>query len=295
MSGFSPEWLALREPVDHRSRNAEILASLHAAVAHRETLSIVDLGCGTGSNLRAMAPHLGHRQQWLLIDHDPGLLAAARGQLAAWADVVETQGDGLHIRKDGRELTIALRQADLAVDLENVLARKVDLVTAAALFDLVSTAWIERFAAAVASRRAAFYTALTYDGVEIWSPPHPADADILAAFNEHQTRDKGFGPSAGPCATEVLARAFRAAGYDVRTGKSPSHLEEASLIRAVVDCVVEAARDTGRVAESRIAEWRAARSNGAACVIGHTDLLATPPATREAAARAEGHQDRGGG
>ncbi len=277
MSGFSPEWLALREPVDHRSRNADVLAALQAAFADRDRLRIVDLGCGTGSNLRAISPHLGRRQHWLLVDHDPDLLALARQQLIVWADAADERGDALSLRKEHRELTVAFRQADLAVSLEEVLADGVDLVTAAALFDLVSVSWIERFARAVASRNAAFYTALTYDGVEIWDPPHPADAAILAAFNDHQASDKGFGPSAGPHATDALTRHFRALGYDVSTGDSPSRLHEPPLIRDVVDCVVQAARDTGLVAEDRIADWRAARSSAATCIIGHTDLLAIPP------------------
>ena len=277
MSGFSPEWLALREPVDHRSRNADVLAALQAAFAHREHLAVVDLGCGTGSNLRAAAPHLGRRQQWLLVDHDPNLLAAAREQVAAWADALEAQGDILRLKNGGRDLVVTFRRADLAADLEDVLADGVDLVTAAALFDLVSISWIERFARAVASRRAAFYTALTYNGIEIWNPPHSADADILAAFNDHQTNDKGFGPSAGPRATDALARDFLALGYHVKTGDSPSRLYEPPLIRDVVDCVVEAARDTGRVTEDRLADWLGARSAGATCIIGHTDLLAIPP------------------
>ena len=276
MSGFSPEWLALREPADHRSRNADVLAALQAAFAHREHLTIVDLGCGTGSNLRATAPHLPLRQKWVLVDHDAKLLAAARERLGAWADAVEEQGDDLRLAKDRRRLTVAFRQADLAADLEDVLVDAVDLVTAAALFDLVSVAWIERFARAVAARRAAAYAALTYDGVEIWSPPHAADADILAAFNDHQRRDKGFGPSAGPDAPEALARAFRALPYNVQTGASPTPLHEAETIREVVDCVVAAARDTGRLGEDRLADWLAARRAGTTCTIGHTDLLALP-------------------
>ena len=295
MSGFSPEWLALREPVDHRSRNIDILALLRDAFANRESLTIADLGCGTGSNLRATAPHLPRRQEWLLVDHDPKLLAAARVQLTAWADAVEEGFETLKIRKDGRELVVAFREADLAADLDDVLADGVDLVTAAALFDLVSVSWIEHFARAVARRGGAFYTALTYDGVEIWTPPHPADADMLAAFNDHQEWDKGFGPSAGPKAVEVMARAFRAHDYDVAIGDSPSHLKEAPLIRDVVECVAAAVRDTGQVAGHRIADWIAVRSNGATCIIGHTDLLAIPPPTRKAAARAADPPGRAGG
>ena len=51
MSGFSPEWLALREPIDHRSRNAELASSLSARFQQRSAVEVVDLGCGTGSNL----------------------------------------------------------------------------------------------------------------------------------------------------------------------------------------------------------------------------------------------------
>jgi hypothetical protein len=278
MNGFSAEWLALREPSDHRARNRAILAALQMRFAARESVSIVDLGCGAGSNLRATAPFLPQKQHWLLVDHDPELLQAARVRLAAWADAVEEQGSGLKIKKGHCELVVTFRQADLAADLEDVLGHSADLVTAAALFDLVSTPWIHRFAGMVGRQRAAFYATLTYDGVEIWEPPHSADADILAAFNAHQTSDKGFGRSAGPAATEALARDFRAIGYDVKTGDSPSHLgpDEALLVRDVAECVVQAVRETGEVSDERLADWLAARGAGASCTIGHTDLLAIP-------------------
>ena len=101
MSGFSAEWLALREPADHRARSPALVAELRSVFAGRDTAAIIDLGCGTGSNLRALAASLPRRQSWRLVDRDPALLGAARERLAAWADASEA-GAGLHLRKGGR-------------------------------------------------------------------------------------------------------------------------------------------------------------------------------------------------
>lgn len=269
MSGFSPEWLDLREAADHRARSPELLAHLRRHFGVRDALAVVDLGCGTGSNLRACAPHLPPRQAWMLVDHDPALLEAARERVASW----------LRSDPDGRQLDLRFVEADLAGGAGGVLEGSPDLVTAAALFDLVSPAWIEGFAAAAAERGAAFYTALSYDGAEAWRPPHPADAAILAAFNAHQARDKGFGPAAGPRSTELLARAFRARGYAVHTAQSPWRLGEAdaALVQALAEGTAAAARETGQLLDDVVTSWLAARRSGATCEIGHLDLLALPP------------------
>ena len=62
MSGFSPEWLALREPADTRARDPGLLGALAASLAGRDSVEVVDLGCGTGANIRAIAPELGATQ-----------------------------------------------------------------------------------------------------------------------------------------------------------------------------------------------------------------------------------------
>ena len=72
MSGFSPDWLALREPVDHRSRDAATAARLTEHFAGRQTVSVVDLGCGAGSNIRATYRLLPSAQAWTLVDPGQG-------------------------------------------------------------------------------------------------------------------------------------------------------------------------------------------------------------------------------
>jgi SAM-dependent methyltransferase len=279
VTGFSPDWLDLREGADHRARNPDLLAALSARLGDRRSLSVVDLGCGTGSNLRAVAPVLPAVQHWRLVDHDPALLLAARERIADWADDARVSDDALVAKKSGRQITVTFAQADLARDLDAALGTAPDLVTAAALFDLVSAGWIQRLAAATAERGASFYTALTYNGEESWFPPHPADAAVLAAFHAHQGGDKGFGLSAGPTASRCLAEAFTGYGYTVRDGESSWRLDrsDAALIGELAQGIARAVRETGRVPDPVSDAWREDRIAHGTCVVGHTDLFAIPP------------------
>ncbi len=167
---------------------------------------------------------------------------------------------------------------DLAAGPEAALSEAPHLVTAAALFDLVSEAWIAALARAVAAAGAVFYTALTYDGAEEWTPPHPADAAIHAAFLAHQGGDKGFGPSLGPAATAALARAFQAHGYAVETATSPWRLGpgEAALLHQLAEGTARAAAETGRVGSRR-----GARPGGAGRGGDRTGSSGPPPGPSE--------------
>lgn len=105
MSEFSSQWLAMREPADHRSRNKALREQLNAMLTLSRTsdsppLRIIDLGSGTGSNLRGLAPHLDGDQHWTLIDYDPKLIEAAGFALKEWADSVESSSNPtLHLKK----------------------------------------------------------------------------------------------------------------------------------------------------------------------------------------------------
>ncbi len=277
MTGFSPEWLALREAADHRARDGMLAIALAAALQNRPHVTVVDIGCGTGSNIRATYAALGAEQDWTLVDYDPKLLTAARAALSAWGDTATADGDTLVLKKSGKTLRIKFRQADLNADLDAALGPKADLVTASALFDLCSVPFIERFAKAVAARRAIFYTVLTYNGIQRWTPKHDLDQAMSDAFHAHQKTDKGFGVSAGPDAPAALAKSFAALGYSVQEGDSPWLLarSDQTLIDALVPGYAGAVRETGRIAAGEIDGWLRLERRGSE--VGHTDTLALPP------------------
>jgi SAM-dependent methyltransferase len=278
---FSAEWLALREPCDHASVNPEVRAALAARFAGSASISIVDLGCGAGSNLRGHVDVLPDKQHWTLVDYDPKLLAAARARLSAWADTVADGADGvLRLTKTGKHVRVNFREADLSGGDFAAVTAGADLVTAAALFDLVSVPVIERLAETLAAADQTFMTVLTYDGHTRWTPPHGADAAIRAAFNADQKTDKGFGPAAGPGGTSALAKAFYARSYRVLRGTSPWIVDgRYGPLRDELDKgFAAAAVKAGGVGQAEANAWLAARLEraDAVSVIGHEDLLALP-------------------
>ena len=281
MNGFSEEWLRLREPADAAARNREIAAGLSGHLAGRTEVTFTDLGCGTGANLRYTALLLppGIRQRWRLLDHDRRLLSSARGQLTAWADESSETPCALKLRKDGREIEVALYEADFSAGAERFLQPD-EIVTASAFFDLVSKDWIARFVRAAAALRAAVYAPLIYNGYQVWSPPHPADGPMVVAFNVHQRRDKGFGTAAGPSAAAALYDAFCDGGYTVSSGGSSWRLgpQDANLIAMLAENSAAAVAEMGLFDEQAITKWKESRRAAASCLIGHSDILALPAA-----------------
>ena len=272
MSGFDPTWLDLREPADAEARSPALLSKAAALFAGKETVSVADLGCGTGSLLRALAPLLPDRQRWLLIDGDPIVLSAAIPRLSAWAEKSEPMAEGLRLTRGGKEISVLFRRANLADDPLPIAAGEADLVGASALFDLVSAEWLERFAVRLAASGAPLYAALTYDGRMSWTPPHPDDARIETLFNQHQTRDKGTGAALGPDGAPALAQALKQYGYETVLAESPWTLraKDKTLTAATLNGVAGAAAEL----EPRpwIEAWRTLPREAA--VIGHLDLLA---------------------
>jgi hypothetical protein len=235
----------------------------------------VDLGCGSGSNLRALAPHLPATQHWMLVDYDAALLSAAKAALMQWADKIVSEQETLVVLKNGKHISIDFLCEDLSSNLEAVLSLPMDLLTAAAFFDLVAESWLERFCSLLS---APLYTVLTYNGQEVWSPPQPTDAAMLNAFHAHQQTDKGFGVAAGPTAAGVMEKLLKARGFAVSSAQSPWKLNasDRNLIEQLAIGSAGAVLETKRVSVEEISAWKQSRSVAQTCEIGHTDLYARP-------------------
>ncbi|WP_159078925.1 class I SAM-dependent methyltransferase [Orrella marina] len=280
MTGFSSGWLGLREPIDHASRSVAVrnamlgeLRRVHGRSLSR--LNVVDIGCGTGSNLRAVAPLLGREQSWRLVDNDPILLEAARHAISGWADMVlEDTTSSLTVRKGVCEIQVAFVAADLAENVEAVQGMfEADLLTASALFDLVSASWLTTFCERLSCP---LYTVLTYDGRMQWTPVHPLDVEVVEAFNAHQLTDKGFGPAAGWQAVSILEQQLTRKGMVVVKGDSTWHLEagDARLHHQLLQGVAAAAGKMHQLGMPDINDWLAFRLDSTSGSIGHLDLFA---------------------
>jgi SAM-dependent methyltransferase len=310
-AGFSADWLQQREPFDAAARDgAAPRLALDARLAAWRApadapLRIIDLACGTGANLRWLAPRLGGAQQWLVVDHDAALLqrwpdclkdrrggnGASRGNSGNGSNGGEGRdvrhGGALQFSSTGFHAAIVRRRLDLAQSLKILPWHAARLVTGSALLDLVSAAWLQRLVAAAATARVALLMALSVDGRHRWAPGDADDAAVAALFGAHQQRDKGFGgPALGAAAAPTLALALRRCGYRVHSARSDwrldgrRDLQALALQRALIDGIAAAALEQAPAAAARVQAWwqrRLALAPRSVLRVGHLDVLALPP------------------
>ena len=269
MSGFSIEWLNLREASDHKARDRHLLKTAANWLNDLKSKDkvIVDLGSGTGSTIRGLQRYttLAPSIQWRLVDNDPELLAEA-------------------VHRHSEEYSIESFLVDLSAT-QKLPLESVSLITASALLDLVSSNFIRDLCQLIKEknegRPLGFYSALNYDGCIKWTPFHPLDAAILMNFNTDQRRDKGFGPALGPDATDFLKTQFHSSKFQCLSAKSPWLLGSADylLTESLINGISGVAIQTGGLTNSDIQDWKTFRIENVrtgTCYLGHTDILVLP-------------------
>lgn len=194
------DWLALREPADAAARSTQLAEDL-VSLLPAGGLVVHDLGSGTGSMGRWLAPRLPGPQRWVLHDRDTDLLD--RVELPA-VEVETRHGD-----------ITRLDPADLA---------DADLVTASALLDMMTADELGRFVQVCGGPRCPVLITLSVVGRVELRPAEPIDAVVGEAFNAHQRRHTARGRLLGPDAVHAAVRAFTGLGRTVAVRPSPWNL-----------------------------------------------------------------------
>ncbi len=262
----STDWLALREDADGRSRSRRLARA--AGRRLEEPLVVHDLGSGTGSMMRWLAPLLPGRQTWVLHDWNADLLEAAASRPG-----IDGRGDPVQVTTSVEHFE-HLRPDHLA---------GASLVTASALLDVLTQDEVEAIVAACVAAGAPAFMSLSVIGRVRIEPADPGDRVFQAAFNDHQRRVEDGRRLLGPDAVASAVDAFQRAGWSTRVAGSGWRLGAAD--RALAAEWLEGWVGAAVQQRPALAEWgeeylvtrrRQLAAGQLHAVIHHADLLAFP-------------------
>ncbi len=262
------DWLALREAADAAARAPDLVERVRRHLAGRPRAVIHDLGSGTGSMGRWLAPRLPGPQHWIMYDRDAGLLDRAAAGMAGITAA------------DGAPVTVQTRRGDItrltAADLGGA-----GLVTASALLDMLTAEEVERVVAACGGAGCPALMTISVTGLVELTPSDPLDADVAEAFNAHQRRTAGGRSLLGPDAPDATVEAFAGHGTTAQVRSSPWRLgpDQAALAAEWFSGWVAAACEQRPELAGPVAAYAARRLADAAAgrlgvVVDHRDLLA---------------------
>lgn len=265
----SAAWLRLREAADASARASDLVEQIRAHLPAGDLAVIHDLGCGTGSMGRWLAPLLPGTQHWILYDRDAALLAQAAADMPGTA-------------ADGAAVTIQTRLRDVTrLDAGDLAGAS--LITASALLDMMTADELERLVTTCVDAGCPALITISVIGRVDLTPADPLDASITSAFNAHQRRTIGSRRLLGADAVGAAVAAFTRLGADVLVRPSPWRLgpAQANLASEWFTGWVAAACEqrpgltdaAEAYARRRLAEVTAGRLN---VRVHHHDLLARP-------------------
>jgi hypothetical protein len=260
-------WLALREPADAAARSTELVEELRLSVTTSRPLVVHDLGSGSGSMARWLAPQLPGAQHWVLHDRDTELLDLAAGNPPVAAS-------------DGSPVTTETRSGDIT-RLGSL--PDADLVTASALLDMLTAAELERLVSTAVAAACPVLVALSVVGRVELAPSDPWDRRVAEAFNAHQRRATGAGTLLGPDAVQAAVADLTGRGLHVLVRESPWRLGagEAALMQEWLDGWLAAAWEQEPALRAETRGYARRRREEAAAgrlsvTVHHEDLLARP-------------------
>ena len=257
---------ALRSPRAQRRRDRRGRRRRSPA---RPSVTIVDLACGTGSTLRALAPRIKARQNWRLVDNDLSLLARApqsRRRTSTSRPCRSISTAILKPRSTARSIWSRRRRCSISSP----------------------TNGCERLAVETAARRLPVYAALSYDGrVEIDAGRCRRRRRSSPRSTRISAPTRALVRRSGRTRRSKAIERFERVGYSVVQG--PSDWVFAPTDREIqiemLSGWAAAAREIGDMPLPDVVGWLTRRRDlvaaGRSSIrVGHVDFFARPTGTR---------------
>lgn len=208
---FTTDWLEERYRFDVAARNPSVEAACLQHFTQASPINIIDIGAGTGANFVYLAEKFPQHQRWALVDLNPTLLKRARERLKNWA---MAKGYGLREKKK----TLLMRQNDQHIEVEFLSGSFLELprllplhnyhlVTASAVFDLLSKPMLKHLVQVFHDHRLALLTTLNYESMS-YLPKAPEDEHWIGVYEAHMKREQGFGQALGPDCGSFLKECY---------------------------------------------------------------------------------------
>ena len=193
MHKFENSWLYKREKIDHSSKNLKIIDKINSTIKDLETLNVLDLGTGTGSNFRFLSKKIKHKNQsWTLMDISRSSLSEARKNT-----ILNNK-----IRK------VSLKHNDIIKDIKKTNFNQFDLVTGSAFLDIMPHKWFKDFHRLNQNTKIIYFS-INYDGYFKFQPHHSLDNNMLQLFNnDQQSKKDGIVKAVGPDCSEIIKSYF---------------------------------------------------------------------------------------
>ena len=203
------QWLAHRFACDAEARHPEIEHKfLSFFEQHQTPLKLVDVGSGTGANVRYYFDRIPHQQEWILVEQDARLRDDCRQSLAHFAEQRgydwQPQNDTFQLTDGQKTATVTFVPGHIERIEQLVDLSQTDVVTANAVFDLVPFEQFDALVGKLVQHDVCLLATLNYYETS-FLPFSEHDHRFVGWYHMHMKRPQPMGIAMGAdCSEEML-------------------------------------------------------------------------------------------
>lgn len=220
---FNIDWLAERYRFDVAARSKAVEQACFQHFRQYDRLRIVDIGAGTGSNFLYLSPKFPQHQEWTFVELNTALLKAALDRIQRYAKLqgwsFDRNGNTMQFSTGKQQVSIKSKHGSFLELRELVTLGNVDLVTANAVFDLLSLKLFEQFWRQLIKYKLPLLATINYLGMA-FAPQGERDDFFIKKYEAHMQREQRFGQSMGPDCVQQMQTVFKKQGVDYFSGNS---------------------------------------------------------------------------